>query len=385
MHMDLRTLRLYHLAKQNLMTRAPARDYRRVLKDHLGLHSTDYLTPYLSLQARVEGFEPRELFDDLNKTRKAVRVRAFRGTIFVVHRDNLALIQAGAHHFAASTLAQILKLARREGQDFDALEKKVITLLAGRKCLTSFQLSKELKKDARSDLSPFFLRYLEFKGLLTRIGQKHLEDRVIVYGLFKDWLPDVAAENIDPDLGLETLVLRYVAKFGPVCLDDICWWLPVSKTAGKNIVERLKHKLAFFDLNGRAYMMEQGDYRKFQKFTPLPGGPFVTFLPYEDHFPKAYAVRDWFLSAQASSLLFRKGVTELGQIRPSIWLDGEAVGRWEMDAVKDRTSARVKVVGLVGRGRLSAATLASIERERRRVEEFINHKLRPLRSMEEEP
>jgi len=149
-------------------------------------------------------------------------------------------------------------------------------------------------------------------------------------------------------------------------------------------VERLKDKLAFFDLNGRDYMMERGDHRKLGKFVPAFGVPFVHFLPYEDHFPKAYAVRDWFLSARASSLLFGKGVTELGQIRPSIWLDGEAVGRWEIDAVTDRTTARVKVVGLVGRSRLSAATLAAIERERRLVEAFINHKLRPLRSGEEE-
>lgn len=54
--MDLRTLRLYHLAKQNLLIGAPARNYRRVLKDYLGLHPTDSLTPYLSLRARVEEF-----------------------------------------------------------------------------------------------------------------------------------------------------------------------------------------------------------------------------------------------------------------------------------------------------------------------------------------
>jgi hypothetical protein len=67
--MDVRLVRLYQLTKQNLAVKAAAGSYRRLLRDHLGLHSTDYLTPYLSLQARVRDFEPRALFNALNRNR----------------------------------------------------------------------------------------------------------------------------------------------------------------------------------------------------------------------------------------------------------------------------------------------------------------------------
>ena len=384
--MDTRRIRLYQLAKQNLAAKAPAGSYRRLLRDHLGLHSTDYLTPYLSLQARVRDFEPRALFDDLNRTRKAVRLRAFRGTVFIVHRDNLALIQAGAHHFYASTMAQIEKLACQDGLDLKPLEKKVAGLLAGRKRMTALQLNRELRTGLKPGLPPFFLRYLEFKGLLVRVGQKHLDDHVIPYGLLRDWFPEASAETIDPGRALQEIVRRYIAKFGPVCLDDICWWLPISKTAGKTTVEGLKDELAFFDLNGREYMMDRADFRRFQRFKSGSDEPCLNFLPYEDHFPKAFAVRDWFLSAEAESLLFQKGVTELGQIRPSIWLDGEVIGRWEFQpAGQAGRSTKVKIISLVRPSRFSKKVLSGIEDRRRELELFIDTKIAPLRTKEEKP
>ena len=85
----IKKVRLFQLQKQHFLHKSSIKDYLTIVKENIGLHSTDYLTPYLSLWARVENFDPQLLFDDLNKHREAVRLRAFRGTIFVVHRDNL--------------------------------------------------------------------------------------------------------------------------------------------------------------------------------------------------------------------------------------------------------------------------------------------------------
>ncbi len=382
--MDARRLRLYRWAKQNLLTRAPARGYRRVLKDNLGLHSTDYLTPYLSLRARVQDFEPRLLFDDLNRTRTAVRLRAFRGTVFVVHRDNLTLILAGLRQSHSAIRAAIEKLGRRSGQDFPALERRVRRLLSGRKLLPAAVLNKDLRTVSNRDVAPFFLRYLEFGGVLVRVGQDHAEDRTGPYGLLKDWFPKVVLEDMDPEASTRELALAYIRKFGPVCLDDLCWWLPLPKTAGRKIVHDLRDRLAFFDLDGREYMMAGDEFRRFIKFEPGDGPPLVRLLPYEDHFPKAYIKRDGFLSPEAADLLMGKGTTELGQIRPSIWLDGEVIGRWEIERPAKGGQARVVIKGLVKRSPCSKDIRTGIEEERKSIEIFLNRKFLPLCGMKEE-
>lgn len=169
-------------------------------------------------------------------------------------------------------------------------------------------------------------------------------------------------------------------------LDDICWWLPVPKASGKKAVESLRDELAFLDLNGREYMMGRADFRKFQRFKSDPDEPCVNFLPYEDHFPKAFAVRNWFLSAEAESLLFQKRVTELGQIRPSIWLHGEIIGRWELQSAGQAgPSTKVKIISIIRPSRFLKKVLSSIEDRRRELELFIDKKIAPLRTMEEKP
>ena len=387
--MDLRHVRLYQQVKQNLAPRVPASGARALLRDHLGLHSTDYLTPYLSLRARVKDFEPAAFFDDLNRLHSAVRLRAFRGTVFIVHRRNIPLILGGLRSFHASVMAQIEKLSRKQGFDLKRAERIILLHLAGRNRMTAGELNKaviqSLGLEARPGLLPFFLRYLEFKGLVVRTGQKHINDHVIPYGLLKDWLPEAARRPLETGEALHQLARSYIRKFGPVCLADLCWWLPVSRTEGRRVVEGLKAELEFCLFHGREYMMDRSDLARFKRFAPAGGAPRVVFLPYEDHFPKAYAVRDWFLPAEAEPLLFQKGVTERGQIRPSIWLDGEAIGRWEMDCpARGGSPTKVKIVGLIRSSRFPRKTLAAIEDERRRLEQFLNRKLLPLAGAKEE-
>lgn len=387
--MDPRHVRLYQQVKQSLAARVPASGARALLKDHLGLHSTDYLTPYLSLRARVKDFEPAAFFDDLNRLRSAVRLRAFRGTVFIVHRKNVPLILGGLRPFYASVMAQMERLGRKEGFDLKRAERIILQRLAGRNRMTAGDLNKSIIRslglEARPGLLPFFLRYLEFKGLVVRTGQKHINDHVIPYGLLKDWLPEAARRPLETGEALHQLARSYIRKFGPVCLVDLCWWLPVSRTEGRRVVEGLKAELEFCLFHGREYMMDRSDLARFKRFAPAGGVPRVVFLPYEDHFPKAYAVRDWFLPAEAEPLLFQKGVTERGQIRPSIWLDGEAIGRWEMDCpARGGSPTKVKIVGLIRSSRFPRRILAAIEDERRRLEQFLNRKLLPLAGAKEE-
>jgi hypothetical protein len=69
-------------------------DIDALVRDSIGLHSTDYATPYLSAWARIDDFDPAALASRLNRADGLVRVNAMRNTVHVVHVDDLATILA---------------------------------------------------------------------------------------------------------------------------------------------------------------------------------------------------------------------------------------------------------------------------------------------------
>ena len=91
---ELERFRINQLRKQHLVSESQISLFD-IIKTHLGLHSTNYWTPYLSLYARIGEYNPKKLFNALNQGNQLVRIHAFRKTVFVVHISNLSmLIQA---------------------------------------------------------------------------------------------------------------------------------------------------------------------------------------------------------------------------------------------------------------------------------------------------
>jgi hypothetical protein len=378
--MDFKKIRFYHLHKQNLIQKAAASDYSKLLIDHIGLHSTDYLTPYLSLWARVKDFEPKFLFDDLNEPCNALRMRAFRGTIFVIHRENLKNILSGSKKFLGSIIKQNEKFLLKAGLDLSSIEQAVVKLLSHKNMLTGNEIKKQLPDHLIGEYFNYALRYLEFSGILMRTSHRHITDKVIRYGLMEQCFPDITTSGINPDEALKALVLKYIKKFGPICLEDLSWWLSITKTAARQVLEALNQNLISFNFNQQDYYMEQDDYKKWEEFSlNRIEVPIVNFLPYEDHFPKAYSTRNWFLSEEVSRLVQKEGTIFLGQIFPSIWLNGEIIGGWEMNWVdKTKSEMNLEVTEVNKKLNLSYQINQLIESQRKELETFVNEKLVPL-------
>ena len=62
-----------------------------VADDLCGLHATSSITPYLSLYNRIDVFSPEDLNRELN-LQKLQRVRAMRGTLFLVSREMFPVV-----------------------------------------------------------------------------------------------------------------------------------------------------------------------------------------------------------------------------------------------------------------------------------------------------
>jgi len=377
--MDNLKIRLFQLKKQNLIGKAKLENYRELLQTHMGLHSTDYLTPYFSLWARVDDFDPLLLLRDLNDNRTAIRLRVFRGTLFVVHVNNLADIIGSSGELFESRLVEAQQMAEKVGVDLKAIANSVINLLAENNYLSTKEIKKIITSQFNLKSEAFILvqRYLEFKQILARTGQRYFADPVIKYGLMEDWIPEFSHGKVNSEQAIQSLVLKYIKMFGPVCLDDICWWFPLKKTRAREILANLDNELVYLDFNNRQYLMEKADYFELEQFNQEKVTvPIINFLPYEDHFPKAYYIRDWFVSKEMASSIFNVGKIDYGQLRPTIWLNGEIIGRWELDWTdKSKSSRKVEILTLKEAAGTSQNIIEKIEEQRYMLERFVNEKL----------
>ena len=126
--------------------------------------------------------------------------------------------------------------------------------------------------------------------------------------------------------------------------------------------------------------MEKDDREKFEDFRlEDEQNPVINFLPYEDHFAKTYLNRDWFLSAEIAPLVQKEGTIFLGQIFPSVWLNGKIIGGWEMNWVDNaKSEMKVKITNIYGKLNLPRKISQLIETQRKELEDFVNEKLVPL-------
>ena len=132
------------LRKQHLLDEKVT-NYYEVAETQLGLHSTDYWTPYFSVWARLGDFDAKAMFESLDNGVKLARTHAFRTTLHVMHTDNLSLILSatGPSLFRAYRTDKYRKVDQLSDRQIEDMLNRVRELLADGPLQTS-----ELKKAA---------------------------------------------------------------------------------------------------------------------------------------------------------------------------------------------------------------------------------------------
>lgn len=375
-------LLFYRLNKQHLINRT-AENWEQVVWENLGLHGTDSLTPYLSLFARLAEFEPEHLFNSLNEHQIIFRIRAFRGTIFWVHRRWVCHVLNINPIIQKQSLNYIEKIFARAGVSLNDSLNQIISSFNFKEILTTKDLKLRQPKIFKDDLWQYLFRYLEWSGNLIRVGMRHLTDPIVRYGACHHWLHECKDFDFPPEKSLQKIFLQYLHQFGPVYQEDISWWFPLNKSLTQKLIEQAdqNREIKTIDSEHGPYFMTITDWETFENFHYQKGkSESVLFLPYEDHFPKAYKWRDWYISPELNGKLFNVGKIDYGQLRPSIWVDGKVVGRWEMEPKNQaKNQFRVKIVFIAEEIKRSKPTMYAIQSAKESLENFINEKLMPLK------
>jgi hypothetical protein len=319
-----------------------------VAKAHLGLHSTDYWTPYLSVWARIGGYDAERVYTALNTGDRLIRLNSFRRTVHVIHTDNVPLVvnATGKNMFNVIKKNPLLK-------KYTDAELEVMIARIEERLESGIATTREMKKDL-SDMDKEFrwvLLLAMARGTVVRATASHARSSLTSYALLSKWGKGVKIPRVPEEEAIAELTKKFIEVYGPVTVNDIAWWFPLTKTASKKAINALGEGIVEVEIDGIAAFMTRNDLEVANSLKK-PETPMVWLLPYEDHLPKAFVDRSWYLSEEMRERVFPKlrehyrppkgppppkefkvtgGINVSGEIRPSIWVDGEIVGRWEFE------------------------------------------------------
>ncbi len=380
-------LRRYQLFKQGLIERI-YHDFYEVANAAIGLHSTDYWTPYISAWARIGDYDAKRVFESLNAGKTIVRRRAFRNTLHIVHIDNYELILSAL----GPQLERSMRLAPPIKNLSDSeLEDRIHEI---QQALHDGPLSmNDMKKQLPhigEQLRWLFL-IANARGLIVRTEGSHARSTRLDYDLAERWLGGHDIPHIGEEEALAELIYRYIAHFGPATINDLAWCIPLKMNETREFLQKLGDRIAEVKLDGKKHLIVSEDLEK-SKALDIPKEPIINLLPYEDHFPKAFKERTWYLTSELEMVLFPrnreyfwppemkppppgppKGINASGEIRPSIWVDGRIVGRWEIETDNDQVAVKHAVVEKVSKDLKERITQICDE-----LSEFINRRLMPI-------
>jgi winged helix DNA-binding protein len=140
----------------------------------------------------------------------------------------------------------------------------------------------------------------------------------------KRFLPPDGITPMPAEEAQRELVRLWLATFGPATVEDIAWWTGWSlrdARAALSEVDTVAVDLEDEEKPG-LLLAENAD-------AEIPESePWVGFLPSLDPTPMGYQRRAFYLSARARSELF----DTMGNVGPSVWLDGRIIGGWAQRA-----------------------------------------------------
>ena len=387
--LTLEQVRLNHVIKQIYLDLKNV-DFYKIAKGQIGLHSTDYWTPYLSVWSRIGDYDAEAVFNSLNGGERLVRLNSFRGTVHVIHHDNLPMVIRATGPRLERWVRKHPFLKKLSDTEIDGMLGEVLDVLK-EKPLRMRELKAACPRIAEGMRWLIFL--LASRGFVVRATAPHARSTQTAYARLDKWSPNVRVSEIPENEAIGMLLQRYIEAFGPVSVDDFAWWLPWTKTKTRKAIEALDGVVPC-EIQGNSYYLFEKELEAISSLE-FPAEPIIVFFPYEDHFPKAFKERFWYIDEECQERLYPRsaafhwpegsqakrampdtggsGVNQSGEIRPSIWLNGEIVGRWE-SGERDK---RYFVVYDLYRA-IPAKVKPLVEEKRKQLENFVNECLLPI-------
>lgn len=336
----------------------------------VALHSTDPVTVYLSVAARMRTPALEPLAAALYQERTLIRHHAMRRTLWVFGHDAARL----AHHGATLSVARVQRrdllaalgatgIADPAAWLADA-DAQLHALLTAEGPLTAREVGARLPGLTRpltlgggrfAATQAAHTRVLLVLGFLGRVVRAR-PTGTWINGQYRwaaadAWFPDGFVDG-DPRAAAAGLARRWLHAFGPATRTDLAWW------AGWTVATT---RTALADVGAVEVALDEGPgWVLPDDVDPVPpGAPSARLLPGLDPSTMGWKQRGFHLDPEHVPLLFDRN----GNGGPMLWVDGRIVGSWVQG--RDGTIA-MRLLADVG-----AAARAELERHARELEALL--------------
>ena len=306
------------LARQLLLQRRKL-PVATVLERLVGLQAQAPQTPYVGLWSRIEGFQPDAL-SRLISTRKALRIAMMRSTIHLVTEDDCLelrpVVQSVLERSLKGTFGRRLadvNLGNVAAAGRILVEERPRTLGEIGTVLTHRWPGGDPSALANAVRALVPLVQVPPRGLWRGSGQA-------LHTSAEAWLGRPLASSPAPD----TMILRYLAAFGPASIKDAQVWSGLTRLA--ETFERLRPKLRTFEDEHGVELFDVVNGPQPDPDTSVP----PRFLPEYDNVFLSHADRTRIVSDTHRTRMVAENVL-------ASWLlvDGFLAGTWKITCGKD--------------------------------------------------
>jgi hypothetical protein len=318
----------------------PAPSVEAVAEGLVGLHSSDPITVFLSLRARLKHFDIADLEGALYERKSLVRMLGMRRTMFVVPIDLAATMDVACTQPISirerKRLVDLVEgqgLAKNGARWLERVEERTFAALREMGEATATQLTKVVPELGRKLTFGEGKKWAGEVGMSTRVLFLLASEGRIVRGRPLGtwvssqyrWAPtdgwlEGGLPAVEPAKARVDLVQRWLRAFGPGTANDIKWWTgwTMRQTlATLEAAEGVEVELS----TGSGYVLRD-DTRRTGVVKP-----WVGLLPGLDPTAMAWKDRAWYLGDHGAVLFDRNG-----NAGPTVWVDGRVVGGWAQRA-----------------------------------------------------
>ena len=329
----------------------------------VALHATDPSTVYLSAWARADAMQVADMDGALYEDRTLVKHLAMRRTLFVVPRESLGFVQAGASkRVADGERARLIRDVERTGLRKDGkrwlaqARRAVLAALADGRHATSSELRDEIALlrgavmygEGKSwggevPVAPRVLTVLSASGEVVRAsndgGWTTSRPRwATAEGWLGEEIPRLGAAE-----GAALLVEAWLRAFGPGTAADLKWWLGSTVAIVRRALSDVGAVEVALGGAGTGYVLPDD-------LEPVEAvEPWAALLPSLDPTTMGWQERDWYLGPHREQLFDRAG-----NAGPTAWCDGRIVGGWRQAESGAVELVLLEDVGAAGRQALEA-------------------------------
>ncbi len=377
------------LSKQRLTPGSRTNDPLEIVESVIGLHASDFKTPFLSCFARSDGFRKENLYRELYQERTLSKIKAMRNTLFIFRREFVptvftalqgSVLKASALYLEKymnmfgvdrdlyeRVSGEILDIVGKDSMDAAAIKKSLKERVPDKRLWKKEVIVSGSRKYQGPDAAGYIIYSLCDQCKLARVGFEGMSNNKQHYIRWDKWFPELKMRG-DVIGSRRELIESYINSFGPVTLNDIKWWTGFNTTAVTEILESLD--VIYAEWNGMEsfeYFTTESDLRRLRKYKPSRRKG-VTLLPVLDVYTMGYKDRDRLVESRWQKSLYDRS----GNAYPSILHGGRIIGVWRYPSFSGSPISPAGMKRFMFFGDVKPDVRKAVEGEYRRVVRFLS-------------